>query len=131
MVLGFNRFETSKEKQERLDAYNLSIFPYGDKQKEKILEILKYFYPKTKNQELTYNYIITKEEVDDINVFELEQKELKKMIKYLKRCYMGKVDNICNFIVLAYIDINIDENSNYPNVEELKIKINQLESKIQ
>ena len=44
---------------------------------------------------------------------------------------MGKVDNICNFIVLAYIDINIDENLNYPNIEELKIKINQLESKIQ
>lgn len=129
-IFGFNRYENEKEKRERLEAYNLTIFPYGETQKEKIINILKIFFLKIDIQELTYNFIITKEEIIDNKIFELDSKQLKELIKTLNKKYMGKVKNVFAYIVLAYLDLSVDEKLNYPTIEDIQTQITLLESKI-
>ena len=129
-IFGLNRFETQKEKQERLNTYNLTIFPYGETQKEKIIEILKSLFPKINVQELTYNYIVTKEKITNTKIFDLNSDQLKELIKTLNKAYMGKVKNVFAYIVLAYLDLSVDEKLNYPTIEEIQTQIILLESKI-
>ena len=125
-LLGLDFFESKESKKIKDDAYNRLYFPYGDIQKEKIIEILQALSNNITKEEIIYNYVVTKQELmkKDLSLF--NESELKELIQTLNSSFISKDVSSIPYIVLANEDIHIDTNLNYSTVENLKRKINEL-----
>lgn len=122
--LGLDFFESKQTKKIKDDAYNNLYFPYGDKQKDKIVEILKELTNISSKEEILYNYIVVKQELMNNDIKGYDKEELKVLVNKLNSSLFNKDSSSIPYIVLALEDIIIDSNQNYSNIDELKSKIN-------
>lgn len=122
--LGLDFFESKQTKKIKDDAYNNLYFPYGDKQKDKIVEILKELTNISSKEEILYNYIVVKQELMNNDIKGYNKEELKVLVNKLNGSLFNKDSSSIPYIVLALEDIIIDSNLNYSNIDELKSKIN-------
>lgn len=117
---GIGNFESEEAKLKREAEYLKSIFPFGKAQKYKIIEILKQIYPKIDTEELTYNYTITKQQIGNNNIKSISRSELMEILAYLNKFYLSKNTDVSIYLSLVDIDNNVDENLNYPDIDEIK-----------
>lgn len=116
-ILG-NLFDMSskEDKQQRYESYSKLIFPYGDGQREKVLELLCQMFPKQKIKYLMLHYILIKEGLvgEEKQSFEEAAAKVakKKLIRVTPELQVG-LYNLLN------ADLSIDENLEYPPLEEL------------
>ena len=105
----FNWFEYKSPEQRIRETreYNAKVFPYGDKQKQKVFEILKQLIPDEADDMLMYNYLTIKLHLID------KPNDVEGCYRVVKSTNKKK-ENVEKYIALAKIDINIDENLNYP-----------------
>ncbi|MDO5440495.1 MAG: hypothetical protein Q4F12_03035 [Erysipelotrichaceae bacterium] len=122
--LGLDFFESKQTKKIKYDAYNNLYFPYGDKQKDKIVEILKELTNISSKEEILYNYIVVKQELMNNDIKGYNKEELKVLVNKLNSSLFNKDSSSIPYIVLALEDIIIDSNLNYSDINELKSKIN-------
>lgn len=122
--LGLDFFESKQTKKIKDDAYNNLYFPYGDKQKDKIVEILKELTNISSKEEILYNYIVVKQELMNNDIKGYDKEELKVLVSKLNSSLFNKDSSSIPYIVLALEDIIIDSNLNYSDINELKSKIN-------
>lgn len=122
--LGLDFFESKQTKKIKDDAYNNLYFPYGDKQKDKIVEILKELTNISSKEEILYNYIVVKQELMNNDIKGYDKEELKVLVSKLNSSLFNKDSSSIPYIVLALEDIIIDSNLNYSDTNELKNKIN-------
>jgi hypothetical protein len=116
-VLGslFN-FRSKEEKQRIYEAYSKRIFPYGDIQKEKIEEILAALFPKQNSKHVLMHYILIKE-----GMTEEEPLEFNEAVKKVKHSPIRSTSELeAGIEALLNADLVIEENLEYPSLEELR-----------
>lgn len=93
------------------------LFPYGDRQKQKVQDILYALVKKKDRAQLMMHYVLIKEGMIDSETkdyeevaSEVEKKKFIKLTPELKECVR----------ILINKDLSMDETLNYPTPEELK-----------
>ena len=114
---------SKEEKQRDFEAYSKRIFPYGDSHKEKVSEILSALYPKTNIKYLRMYYILLKDETTGENAVDFET-AAKKLTK--KSMVKATPELNADLHALLLADSIIDENLNYPSIEELRASAKNL-----
>jgi len=104
------------EKQRDFEAYSKRIFPYGDSHKEKVSEILTALYPKTNIKYLRMYYILLKDEMTGEDTVDFET-AAKKLIKKSMIKVTPELNADLHALLLA--DFEIDENLNFPSIDEI------------
>lgn len=116
--------------EKRIEAYTSKAYPYGEKQKEKIRKIVKELMPKEIVEIGVYNYLICKQEIGEIIEKEASDFNLNivlSIIDEFKKKFNFKDEmNIYRCIALFEADLKIDENLNYPSIESLQDRANEI-----
>lgn len=107
---------SKEEKQKDFEVYSKRIFPYGDSHKDKVSEILSALYPKTNIKYLRMYYILLKDEMTGEDAVDFEA-AVKKLIKKSVIKVTPELNADLHALLLA--DFEIDENLNFPSVEEI------------
>lgn len=120
----------SKKHKERIEEYSAKAYPFGLAQKQLIGKIVKELMPKEDKEIAVYNYLICKQEIVDKNA--MAGKELNYNIVYpivlefkKKFNFKDKI-NLYKCIALAEADLNVSELLNYPSVEDITKRANEL-----
>lgn len=124
--LGLDFFKTKEQLNIEQKVFNQMIFPYGDKQKEKIKELLSSLISNETKENLLYNYIVTKQKIEKVDVSSLSKKELINLIDELDSQYITNNNEIAFYLMLAMYDLKIDTNLLYPNKETIIQEANSL-----
>lgn len=110
-------FKSKEEKERSYEAYSKRIFPYGDDQKDRIMELLSELFPKENPRYVLMHYILVKQGVtgeDAIGFDEAANKVKHSPIKATPEIQAG-------IHALLNVDLSIDENLEYPSIEELRV----------
>lgn len=110
--------ENKEEHKRRIDKLNGDIFPYGEKQRDIVENILKDLIEKENGEIRMYNYITCKQEIakKHNNI----EGNIVEITEALKRSYMSSSKKqISKYIALVEADLKVDENLIYPSIEEL------------
>lgn len=107
---------TKEDKERDFENYSNRIFPYGEKQKDKVFAILDELLPKQNKKYLRMHYILLKDEM-------LQEQSLsfaKADAKIAKKTLL-KTNAVINNLIktLLEVDLRIDENLAYPNIKDL------------
>lgn len=127
-------FNRGKKHKERIEEYNAKAYPFGTEQKEMIAKIVKELMPKENKEIAIYNYLICKQEIIDKNA--MAGKELNYNIAYTitlefkKKFNFKHKINLYKCIALAEADINVNELLNYPSIEQLTNRANELKENL-
>lgn len=112
-------FQSKEEREKEYQEYLKKLFPCGEKQSQKIRDILSALVGKRDRAQIMLHYVLIKEAmIDSVTkdyekiAAEIEKKKLIKLTPELKNC----IRNLIN------IDLNMDETLNYPTPDELKAK---------
>lgn len=115
-IFGFT-YKSKAEREEEYQSYFKKIFPYGEPQKQKVLEILIELLSKKEGNHLMMHYVLVKEAMLDSSVKDysavskmIEKKRFIKLTPELKECVR----------ILMERDLLIDESLDYPTAQELK-----------
>ncbi|TAH68851.1 MAG: hypothetical protein EWM47_07760 [Anaerolineaceae bacterium] len=113
---GFD-FQSKKEREKNYQEYAKKIFPFGDAQKEKVLEILNDLSAYKQANQLLMHYILIKEAMIDS-----EEKDYKAIAEKIeKKRYARLTPEIKDCIrILMDKDLAMDESLDYPTAQELK-----------
>ena len=129
-LLGLGWFKSKEERDTEQKIYNQMIFPLGDKQKDTITTILLDLIPDESKENLIYNYVVTKQELKDINPLSINKNELIELTTYLSEHYISSNSDVFKYLTLAYIDLKIDRSLNYPSIEEINNIANTIKNKL-
>lgn len=125
-LLGLDWLESKQVSKIKNEAYLRSVYPYGKDQKDKICSILKSLFPNSKVEELEFNYIITKQELENKELYSLDKIQLIQLVDYLNNHFITRNNNIYPYLVLANIDMNINSELCYPSIDEINSRVNEL-----
>ena len=113
---GFN-FKSKEEREKEYQEYFKKIFPYGEAQRQRVLEILARLNNGNQEKQLMMHYVLIKEAMTDSEIKDyeaitakIEKKRIVKLTPGLKDCIR----------ILIYKDLAMDESLNYPTAQELK-----------
>jgi len=131
MALGENPIFSWKSKSARKKEqaeYEVWAFPYGQKQRENLQELLLTIFPKETVPTTLIPFLTCKELFDmalenrtpDMAVDALinSQKKYKRIIKQ---------KDMPTYVALVLADAEIDENANYPSADEIRARARELE----
>lgn len=113
---GFN-YKSKEEREKEYQEYCRKIFPHGEEQRQRVLDLLTELFGKEKVNQLMLHYILIKEAMIDSEnkdyeaiAARIEKKRIVKLNPELKECIR----------ILIYKDLVMDESLNYPTSQELK-----------
>lgn len=129
-LLGLGWFKSKEERDTEQKIYNQMIFPLGDKQKDIVTSILISLIPNETKENLIYNYVVTKQELKDINPLSINKNELIELTTYLNEHFISSNSDVFKYLTLAYIDLKIDRSLNYPSIEEINKIANTIKNKL-
>ena len=119
-------FKSKEQREKERQNLFLSSFPFGEKQKSVLQEIL---YELVKDEEKTiniYNYLVCKETLIQ-NEVKFNDEDIHRAINILSNKLDKKaLKNIHKYIALAEYDLSINEDLNYPSIEEINIKADEI-----
>jgi hypothetical protein len=122
---GLFDFRSKEEKKRSYEAYSKLIFPYGDEQKERIAELLAGLFPKEKPSFVLMYYILVKSAM----VGE-EPVDFDTAVKKVKGSPMKSTPALrAGIRPLLEVDLTINENLEYPSLEELRAEVGASEYK--
>ncbi|MBC8061156.1 MAG: hypothetical protein H7Y18_10865 [Clostridiaceae bacterium] len=110
-------FRSKEEKSRSFEAYSKKIFPYGDAQKDAISENLAALFPTERQNYLVMYYVLIKEEMTAEDSIDFES-AVAKAKKYKLLNFTSKLQAGIKSLLNA--DFDIDENLQYPTLEELQ-----------
>lgn len=129
-----NLFKTKQQREEDMDAYYRWAYPYGNEQKDRILEIIKTIFDDEDEKIAVYNYLVCRQEIAPKlyeGPFEFDIVNLNEVVKKLKKQYNSKgKKNIHKYIALVEADLKIDESLNYPSIESIIERSEEIKSLI-
>ena len=113
-------FKTKRVREREEAEYNKFAFPYGDPQKEKVMEILRRLVPKMDDVTLLISFLTCKELYFDAYTGENYDEAIKitkKSMHRYRRFVTKKYAPI--YLALAIIDLSISDQLDYPPDEEI------------
>ena len=119
-----NKEQRKKEEQE----YALWAFPYGNKQKECLTTLMKEINPKSNTQINLVAFLTCKELYENtLGVSGSREETVYKMINTVKSYgQLIRKNEMPLYLALVLADKEIDENCEYPSVEEIRTQIQEL-----
>lgn len=125
MALGeFNMFSwksrATKEKEQK--EYEIWAFPYGQKQKESLMVLLKELFPKEPIPMCIVSFLTCKELFEESLKYSASSDEaINEVMKEQKRYkHIIKRKDMPTYIALVNADAGIDENCQYPLADEIR-----------
>ena len=129
-------FKTAKQREREARNFDRWAFPYGLEQREKLVQILKALLPKEDPKAALAVYLMGREayrgsfkEVDDAEDLaeRTEERKLRALDYTLKEQLFGRYKKFIPYYkVLVLADSQVDETLNYPSVEELRRRAEEI-----
>lgn len=117
---GLFDFRSKEEKHRNYEAYTKMIFPYGDAQKERITELLAGLFPHKDPDFVLMYYILVK-----AAMLQEESVDYETAAKKIKGSPIKSTSELRAAIYpLLQVDLNINENLEYPSLKELQAEVN-------
>ena len=117
-----NWFKSPQERERERKAYDKWTYPYN--QKEVIDKLILDTFPTEDSTVAIFNYLIVREEmhpIDSEEKFLIDESKYAKQAKLAeKRIFFKSKPDMSIYMALAEADLLIDENLNYPSVEQIK-----------
>lgn len=129
-------FKSKKQQEREFRHYTQWAYPYGDKQKEIVTRTLKELIPEEHAETAVAVFLIGKEgyqgsyddEPEDLEDRTEEGKRNLAVYK-MQRILTGRFrKSIYRYMAMILADAQVDENLNYPTVEELRQQAAELEN---
>ena len=127
-------FKTAKQRERDAKKFNSWAFPYGLPQREKVVEIIRQLLPKEDPKAALAVYLMGrqayrgsfKDDPEDL-MERTEEKRLRALDYQLAEQLFGRYKKyIPYYKVLVLADAKVDESLNYPSVEELRRRAEEL-----
>lgn len=127
-------FKTAKQRAREEKQFARWAFPYGDAQKEKILQIIKELLPKEDPKAALSVFLMGREAYrgsfrdDPEDLAERTQEnQMKALDQILTNQLFGRYKKFIPYYkALILADLDVDETLNYPSVEELRRRAEEL-----
>ncbi len=138
--MGFSEwftFKSAKQRAREEKQFARWAFPYGDAQKEKVLEIIRQLLPKEDPKAAMAVFLMGREALrgsfkDDPEDLEerTEKNKMDALDRTLENQLFGRYKKFIPYYkVLVLADLEVDENLNYPSAEELRSRAEALMTK--
>lgn len=115
-------FRSKEEKQSIYEDYSKRIFPYGDAQKDRIAELLAALFPEQSARYVLMHYILIKD-----GMTKAEALDFDTAAKKAKSSSIRKTPELqAGMCALLNVDLNIDENLEYPSLEGLRASASKI-----
>ena len=127
-------FKTRKQRERDAQKFNRWAFPYGEPQREKLIAIIKELLPKEEPKAALAVYLMGREayrgsfkdDAEDL-AERTEARKLRALDYTLKEQLFGRYKKFIPYYkVLVLADAQVDETLNYPSVEELRRRAEEL-----
>ena len=127
-------FKSAKQREREAKKFDRWAFPYGEPQREKLKELLKGLLPKEDPKVALAMYLIGrqayrgsfKEDAEDL-AERTETQKIKALDYQLSTQLFGRYRKFLPYYkVLVLADAQVDETLNYPSVEELRRRAEEL-----
>ena len=127
-------FKTRKQRERDAKRFDRWAFPYGDAQRQKLIGILKELLPKEDPKAALAVYLMGREaykgsfkdDAEDL-AERTEERKLRALDYILKEQLFGRYKKFIPYYkVLVLADAHVDETLNYPSVEELRRRAEEL-----
>jgi hypothetical protein len=131
MALGENRwFQWKSKKQQEKEArqYAAWAFPHGDLQRDNLTTLMTGLRPKDSPQITLASYLTCKELYENtLGDSESREEAIDRMINEV-RSYnqLIKREDMSLFLAVVLADADIDERCEYPSVDDIQAKIQEL-----
>ena len=130
-------FKSPKQRAKEQKQYDRWAFPYGQEQKEKLLNLVKELLPKEDPKAAVAVFLMGrqayrgsfKDDAEDL-AERTEADKLASLDYILKTQLFGRYKKFIPYYkVLVLADAEVDETLNYPSVEELRRRAEELVTK--
>ena len=127
-------FKTRKQRDRDAKKFDRWAFPYGDPQRQKLIGILKELLPKEDPKAALAVYLMGREaykgsfkdDAEDL-AERTEERKLRALDYILKEQLFGRYKKFIPYYkALVLADAHVDETLNYPSVEELRRRAEEL-----
>ena len=127
-------FKTAKQRERDAKKFDRWAFPYGEPQREKLKEIIKQLLPKEDPKAALAVYLMGrqayrgsfKDDAEDL-AERTEAQKIKALDYQLSTQLFGRYKKFFPYYkVLVLADAQVDESLNYPSVEELRRRAEEL-----
>ena len=116
-------YRSRKKREEDYAAFNARVFPYGEAQREKIVELLKQLTGSKYGMMTLFHYLSIKDKVMEMKMDDPDSESIGKLKKSVRNTLQRKDEDIFyQCLALCLADLKTDEELNYPSIEELKEK---------
>ena len=130
-------FKTAKQRAREEKQFARWAFPYGDAQKEKVAQILRELMPKEDPKAALALFLMGRQAYrgaynDDPEDLEerTEKNKMAALDRMLESQLFGRYKKFIPYYkVLVLADLEVDETLNYPSVEELRHRAEELMAK--
>lgn len=130
--------KSARQREMERRKYEKWAYPYGDAQKDMLLKIIRELLPEEKDSMVMAIYLLGKEgyqgHYDEDMEFLQERKEEEKVAQAVHKMnpfLTGRQKNrIYRYLALIQADGQIDENLNYPTIQQLRQQAQELEKTI-
>lgn len=127
-------FKTPKQRERDAKKFDRWAFPYGEPQRQKVVALLKELLPKEEPKAALAVYLMGREayrgsfkdDAEDL-AERTEERKLRALDYQLKEQLFGRYRKFFPYYkVLVLADAQVDETLNYPSVEELRRRAEEL-----
>ena len=127
-------FKSAKQRERDAKKFDRWAFPYGEPQREKLKEIIKQLLPKEDPKAAMAVYLMGrqayrgsfKDDAEDL-AERTEAQKIKALDYQLSTQLFGRYKKFFPYYkVLVLADAQVDESLNYPSVEELRRRAEEL-----
>ena len=130
-------FKSAKQRAREEKQFARWAFPYGDAQREKVLELIRQLLPKEDPKAAMAVFLMGREALrgsfkdDPEDLAErTEQNKMDALDHILANQLFGRYKKFIPYYkVLVLADLKVDETLNYPSVEELRRRAEELITK--
>ncbi len=120
-------YKSEEQRKKEAEAYNAKQFPYGEKQREKLLSLLKELLPRFDEEISVYQYLVCKDMTGSWKDQSNDRKKIDQIADSLKFTLKKKNrDDLYLYLALCEADLSIDEKLDYPDIEALKERAEEL-----
>ena len=123
-------FKTKEQREEDLNKYYAWAYPYGQEHKERISKLIEEFVSDDDSKFAIYNYLVCRQALAP-NIYDgkyiVKEEQFAPAYKKLKKEFVSKgKKNVHKYMALVEADLIIDEEFNYPSLEQLTDRANQI-----
>ena len=120
-------FKSAAQRKKEREEYDLRLFPYGEKQRQTIVSILKQLLDHFDGELSLYQYLVCKDILITADEKTISREKIDELTSALRFTMKKKNrDDLFSYIALCEADLKIGEDLNYPDIRTLKERAQEL-----